>query len=29
VRDFLLLFFFIDLGARLDLSLLGATFGER
>lgn len=28
VRDFLLLFFFIDLGARLDLSLLGATFGE-
>jgi Kef-type K+ transport system membrane component KefB/Trk K+ transport system NAD-binding subunit len=25
VRDFLLLFFFIDLGARLDLSLLGAT----
>jgi Kef-type K+ transport system membrane component KefB/Trk K+ transport system NAD-binding subunit len=27
VRDFLLLFFFIDLGARLDLSLLGATFG--
>jgi K+/H+ antiporter YhaU regulatory subunit KhtT len=28
VRDFLLLFFFIDLGARLDLSLLGATLGE-
>jgi Kef-type K+ transport system membrane component KefB/Trk K+ transport system NAD-binding subunit len=28
VRDFLLLFFFIDLGARLDLSLLGATFGQ-
>jgi Kef-type K+ transport system membrane component KefB/Trk K+ transport system NAD-binding subunit len=27
VRDFLLLFFFIDLGARLDLSLLGATMG--
>jgi Kef-type K+ transport system membrane component KefB/Trk K+ transport system NAD-binding subunit len=25
VRDFLLLFFFIDLGARLDLSLLRAT----
>ena len=25
VRDFLLLFFFIDLGARLDLSLLGDT----
>jgi Kef-type K+ transport system membrane component KefB/Trk K+ transport system NAD-binding subunit len=25
LRDFLLLFFFIDLGARLDLSLLGAT----
>ena len=25
VRDFLLLFFFIDLGARLELSLLGAT----
>jgi Trk K+ transport system NAD-binding subunit len=24
-RDFLLLFFFLDLGARLDLSLLGAT----
>jgi Trk K+ transport system NAD-binding subunit len=28
VRDFLLLFFFIDLGARLDLSLLGSTLGE-
>jgi len=28
VRDFLLLFFFIDLGARLDLTLLGATFGD-
>lgn len=28
VRDFLLLFFFIDLGARLDLSLLGATLGS-
>jgi Kef-type K+ transport system membrane component KefB/Trk K+ transport system NAD-binding subunit len=27
VRDFLLLFFFIDLGARLDLSLLGTTLG--
>jgi Kef-type K+ transport system membrane component KefB/Trk K+ transport system NAD-binding subunit len=27
LRDFLLLFFFIDLGARLDLSLLGATIG--
>ena len=27
VRDFLLLFFFIDLGARLDLSILGATLG--
>jgi len=27
VRDFLLLFFFIDLGARLDLSLLGGTLG--
>jgi Kef-type K+ transport system membrane component KefB/Trk K+ transport system NAD-binding subunit len=27
VRDFLLLFFFIDLGVRLDLSLLGATAG--
>lgn len=25
VRDFLLLFFFIDLGARLDLSMLGVT----
>lgn len=25
VRDFLLLLFFIDLGARLDLSMLGAT----
>ena len=28
VRDFLLLFFFIDLGARLDLSLLGATLAD-
>ena len=28
LRDFLLLFFFIDLGARLDLSLLGSTLGE-
>jgi Trk K+ transport system NAD-binding subunit len=27
VRDFLLLFFFIDLGARLDLSLVGASLG--
>jgi Kef-type K+ transport system membrane component KefB/Trk K+ transport system NAD-binding subunit len=27
VRDFLLLFFFVDLGARLDLSLLGSTIG--
>lgn len=27
LRDFLLLFFFIDLGARLDLSLLGTTLG--
>jgi Kef-type K+ transport system membrane component KefB len=27
VRDFLLLFFFIDLGARLDLSTLGAEVG--
>jgi Kef-type K+ transport system membrane component KefB/Trk K+ transport system NAD-binding subunit len=27
VRDFLLLFFFIDLGARLDISLLGVTLG--
>ena len=27
VRDFLLLFFFIDLGARLDLSMLGSTIG--
>ena len=27
VRDFLLLFFFIDLGARLDLSLMGASLG--
>lgn len=27
VRDFLLLFFFIDLGARLDLSVMGATLG--
>ena len=26
VRDFLLLFFFIDLGARLDLSLIETTF---
>jgi len=28
LRDFLLLFFFIDLGARLDLGLLGAQLGE-
>jgi Kef-type K+ transport system membrane component KefB/Trk K+ transport system NAD-binding subunit len=28
VRDFLLLFFFIELGARLDLSLLGSTLGS-
>ncbi len=28
LRDFLLLFFFIDLGARLDLGLLGAQFVE-
>lgn len=28
LRDFLLLFFFIDLGARLDLSLLGAQVGD-
>ena len=28
VRDFLLLFFFIDLGARLDLALLGGTLGS-
>ncbi|HUE87277.1 MAG TPA: cation:proton antiporter [Vicinamibacterales bacterium] len=28
VRDFLLLFFFIDLGGRLDLSLLGTTLVE-
>lgn len=27
IRDFLLLFFFIDLGARLDLSTLGAELG--
>ena len=27
LRDFLLLFFFIDLGAKLDLSLLGAEIG--
>ena len=27
VRDFLLLFFFIDLGARLDVTVIGATFG--
>jgi hypothetical protein len=28
VRDFLLLFFFIDLGAKLDLATLGAEFGS-
>ena len=28
LRDFLLLFFFIDLGARLDLGMLGAQLGE-
>lgn len=28
LRDFLLVFFFIDLGARLDLSLLGAQAGK-
>ena len=28
VRDFLLLFFFIELGSRLDLSLLGTTLGD-
>ncbi|MBM4289345.1 MAG: sodium:proton exchanger, partial [Deltaproteobacteria bacterium] len=28
LRDFLLVFFFIDLGARLDLSLLGAQVGN-
>ena len=28
LRDFLLLFFFIDLGARLDFGLLGAQLGE-
>ncbi len=28
LRDFLLLFFFIDLGARLDLALLGAQIPE-
>jgi hypothetical protein len=27
IRDFLLLFFFIDLGAKLDLSILGAEVG--
>jgi len=27
IRDFLLLFFFVDLGSRLDLSLLGAQLG--
>jgi Kef-type K+ transport system membrane component KefB len=28
LRDFLLLFFFLDLGAKLDLSLLGAQIGS-
>lgn len=28
LRDFLLLFFFIDLGARLDLALLGSQLGR-
>ena len=28
LRDFLLLFFFIDLGAKLDLGLLGAQVGD-
>ncbi|SFG08947.1 cation:proton antiporter [Neptunomonas qingdaonensis] len=28
LRDFLLVFFFIDLGARLDLSLLGSQVGD-
>jgi Kef-type K+ transport system membrane component KefB/Trk K+ transport system NAD-binding subunit len=28
VRDFLLLFFFIDLGSRLDLAVLGAAFTD-
>jgi len=28
LRDFLLLFFFIDLGAHLDLGLLGASIGR-
>lgn len=28
LRDFLLLFFFIDLGARLDLSMVGAQLGS-
>ena len=27
IRDFLLLFFFVDLGAKLDLSMLGAELG--
>jgi Kef-type K+ transport system membrane component KefB len=29
IRDFLLLFFFIDLGAKLDFSTLGAEVGRR
>ena len=29
IRDFLLLFFFIDLGAKLDLSTLGGEVGRR
>ena len=28
LRDFLLLFFFVDLGAQLDMSLLGAQVGD-
>jgi hypothetical protein len=28
IRDFLLLFFFIDLGAKMDLSMLGAELGS-
>ena len=28
IRDFLLLFFFVDLGAKMDLSMLGAELGS-
>jgi Kef-type K+ transport system membrane component KefB len=28
IRDFLLLFFFVDLGAKMDLSILGAELGS-